>query len=85
MTTVVAVEVAGVLDSSQAERSEDSRTGGVDALLFFLREGEVVVLPREINFLGRLWGKCGECDYGARGRLPRSDARGWTRSEPVRT
>jgi hypothetical protein len=57
---VVAIEVARVLHSGNAQRSDNPLIRHRDALLFFPRQGKVMILPGEVNLLARLWRERGE-------------------------
>jgi len=77
---VVAVEVAGVLHSADAELADDTAIGLRDALLLLLSQLQVVVLPGEINLLASLGSERGETPEWLRKRLLAGSPASWWRS-----
>src|ERR1039458_2440408 len=63
--SVVAVEVAGILDAADAQLADDSLAGAGDALLLLCRQLQVVVFPGKIDLLAGLWGAGGKPQDGS--------------------
>ena len=67
MAAVIAIEVACVFDSGDSQFSQQCSGCGGDALLLFRGEREIVILPREVDFLAGLGSEGGEGEDGAAG------------------
>ena len=65
--SVVAVEVARVFDSADAEAANDEAVDFCDALLLFFGQLQVMILPRKIDFRAGLRSAGGEGQDCARG------------------
>src|ERR1035438_6931028 len=65
--SIVAVEVAGILDARNAQLADDALAHGRDALLLLFCECKVVVLPCKINLLAGLGSTGGKAQDGAGG------------------